>query len=174
LRTSYTCDCFILAFLTDISSATIFIQDVCRVYFYLFLMNVLLEPSLIVVTSLKEVVIPGDPLMLFLLLLDVVFGLLHADEDLFQFLALLFLLCLLFLALDVITDHVFGGRYLLDLEIDHCSSHLNCLSDGWRERQTLSDEYQSTELRHVILEIKTIVFEPNDGMTTADTYIVDS
>jgi hypothetical protein len=69
-------------------------------------MYVLLEPSLVVVPSLVEVVIPGDPLMLFLLLLDVILSLLHGHEHFLQIFILLLLLSLLLLALNVVTDYV--------------------------------------------------------------------
>ena len=137
-------------------------------------MNILLEPSLVIVTSLVEVVIPGDPLMLFLLLLDIILGLLHGHEHFLEFLILLILLSLLFLALNVVAHDVLRGRDLLDLEVDHSSAHLDGLRDGWRERQTASNQDQGTELRHVVLEVEAIVFKTDDGVAAADTYIVNA
>jgi len=69
-------------------------------------MNVLLEPSLIII-SLVEIVISGNPLMLFLLLLDVIFSLLHVYEDFLKLFILDFFLSLQLLALDIVTDDVF-------------------------------------------------------------------
>ena len=102
-------------------------------------MYVLLEPSLIVI-ALMEIVIPGDPLMLFLLLLYVVFGLLHIYENLLELLILHIFLSLQLLALDIVTDDVFRGCKLFDLEVDNSTPDLHGLGDCWRELETASDQ----------------------------------
>jgi hypothetical protein len=95
-------------------------------------MDVLLESSLVVIPLVK-VVIPCNAFMLFLLLHNVVFGLLHVNKHFFELFILHILLCLKLLALNVAANNIFRQCKLLYLEVYDCASHLNSLSDRWRE-----------------------------------------
>jgi hypothetical protein len=110
----------------------ILVQDLDWIYLDLLLMDVLLESSLIVI-PLVEVVISSNPFVLFLLLHDVVFGLLHVNENFFELFILNILLCLKLLALNVAANDIFRQCKLLDLEVDDCPSYLHGLSDCWGE-----------------------------------------
>ena len=70
---------------------TVLIGDLDWVDLDLLLVDILLEPTLVVI-PLVEVVIPSDALVLLLLLHYVVFGLLHVHEDFFELLILHILL----------------------------------------------------------------------------------
>lgn len=116
---------------------SILIQDLDWVNLYLLLVDVLLESSLIVI-SLVEVVISSNAFVLFLLLHDVVFGLLHVYEHFFELFILHILLCLKLLALNVAANNILGQCKLLNLEVDDCASHLNGLSYCWGEWEASS------------------------------------
>jgi hypothetical protein len=84
----------------------ILVQDLDWVYLDLLFVDILLESSLVVI-PLVEVVISSNALVLFLLLHDVVFGLLHVYEHFFELFILHILLCLKLLALNVAANNIF-------------------------------------------------------------------
>ena len=84
----------------------ILVQDLDWVYLDLLLVDVLLESSLIVI-PLVEVVISSNAFVLFLLLHDVVFCLLHVYEHFFELFILHILLCLKLFALDIAANNIF-------------------------------------------------------------------
>jgi len=84
----------------------ILVQDLDWVYLDLLFVDILLESSLIVI-PLVEVVISSNALVLFLLLHDVVFGLLHVYKYFFELFILHILLCLKLLALNVAANNIF-------------------------------------------------------------------
>ena len=84
----------------------ILIQDLDWIYLNLLLVDVLLESSLIVI-PLVEIIISGNPFVLFLLLHNVVFCLLHIYEHFFELFILHILLCLKLLALNVAANNIF-------------------------------------------------------------------
>lgn len=139
----------------------------------LFLVNVLLKATLIVLTVVV-VLISGYPLVFLLLLLDVILGLLHVNEDLFELLLLHLLICLDLFAFDIISDDILGKGDLLDLEVNDSSAHLHGLGQSWGKRESLSDEYECPELRHVILKIEPVIFEPDYCMTSRNTDVIDA
>ncbi len=95
-------------------------------------MDILLESSLVVIPRV-EVVIPSNALVLFLLLHNIVLGLLHVNQHFFELFILHILFCLQLLALDVAANHIFRQCKLLDLEVDDCATHLHGLGDCGRE-----------------------------------------
>ena len=115
----------------------ILVQDLDWVYLDLLLVDVLLESSLVVI-PLVEVVISSNAFVLFLLLHDVVFCLLHVYEHFFELFILHILLCLKLLALNVAANDIFRQCKLLDLEVDDCATHLHGLGDCWGEWQAPS------------------------------------
>ena len=84
----------------------ILVRDLDWVYLDLLLVDVLLESSLVVI-PLVEIVIPCNTFVLFLLLHNVVFGLLHVNKHFFKLFILHIFLCLKLLALDIAANNIF-------------------------------------------------------------------
>ena len=106
-------------------------DDLCRVYLNFLFVDVLLEPTHVVIPIVSE----GSPsicktLVLITLLLDVVFCLLHSNYDFLKLLFLFVFFSLKFLGFDVVADHIVRERQFFDLEVHYSPTYLDCLGLG--------------------------------------------
>ena len=140
--------------------------------FDLLLVDVLLHSPLVVIPTV-EIVCLSQSLVLFFLLLYIVFSLLHAHKQFFEFFFLFVLLAEFLPAEDVLADAVLGGDVLLDLEVDDGAADLDGLGDGLREFEAVAHEHERAELAHVVLQVEAVAFELDECVAATHTDVVD-